>query len=428
MRRRVVVTGFGALAPNGNTAEAFWEATRSGKSGLARIESFDVSGFPVQIAGEVKDFDAAKFVPNRKALKIMGRNVRLGVAAARRAMERSGLAESPPESSRFGVVMGSGIVPTDVEELGHAILASLDEEGRFDLQRFGSAGQKMLFPLWLLKHLPNMVAAHISIFHRAQGPNNTIVTACSAATQAIGEAMRIVERGDADVMLTGGADSRIDPLSLVAYTLLGALSTSRRPPEQASRPFDRERDGFVLGEGAACLVLESEEHARARGATIHAECAGYGSSFDAFAVTQPEPEGRGAVQSMRAALDDAGIGPEGIDYISAHGTSTLLNDLAETIAVKTVFGDRARQVPMSSIKSMIGHLIGAAGAMEALISVLAIRDGVVPPTINYETPDPQCDLDYVPNEAREMRVRTVLSNSFGFGGQNASLILKEYTG
>jgi 3-oxoacyl-[acyl-carrier-protein] synthase II len=428
MRRKVVVTGFGALAPNGNTAETFWDATRAGRSGIARISSFDPSGFPVQIAGEVKDFDAAKFVPNRKALKIMGRNIRFGVAASRMAMEHSGLLEAPPDPARFGVVMGSGLVPTDIEEVGQAILASLDEEGRFDLKRFGTSGQKTLFPLWLLKHLPNMVAAHISIFHQAQGPNNTIVTACSASTQAIGEAMRILERGDADVMLAGGADSRIDPLSLVAYTLLGALSPSTRPPEQVSRPFDRDRDGFVLGEGAACLVLETEEHARARGATIYAECVGYGSSFDAFGVTQPEPEGRGAVQSMREALKDAALAPDDIDYISAHGTSTALNDLMETVAVKRIFGDRARRVPMSSIKSMIGHLIGAAGALEAVVAILAIRDGVVPPTINHENPDPLCDLDYVPNEAREMRVGAVLSNSFGFGGQNASLVLREYRG
>jgi 3-oxoacyl-[acyl-carrier-protein] synthase II len=356
----------------------------------------------------------------------MGKNIRFGVAASRMAMEHSGLLETPPDPARFGVVMGAGLVPTDVEEVGQAILASLDEEGRFDLRRFGTAGQKTLFPLWLLKHLPNMVAAHVSIFHRAQGPNNTIVTACSASTQAVGEAMRIVERGDADVMLAGGADSRIDPLSLVAYTMLGAVSTSGRPPERVSRPFDRDRDGFVLGEGAAVLVLESEEHAKARGATIYAECAGYGSSFDAFAVTQPEPEGRGAIQSMREALKDARLSPDDIDYISAHGTSTPLNDLMETVAVKKLFGTRAAKVPMSSIKSMVGHLIGAAGALEALVSVLVIRDGVLPPTINYENRDPECDLDYVPNEAREMRVRTVLSNSFGFGGQNASLVIREY--
>ncbi|HEX5136792.1 MAG TPA: beta-ketoacyl-[acyl-carrier-protein] synthase II, partial [Planctomycetota bacterium] len=400
MRRRIVVTGFGALAPNGSTAESFWKATCDGKSGIGRIEGFDPTGFQVQIAGEVKDFDPAKFVPNRKALKVMGRNIRLGVAASRMAMEHSGLLEAPPEPPRFGVVMGSGLVPTDVEEVGQAILASLDEKGRFDLKRFGTSGQKVLFPLWLLKHLPNMVAAHVSIFHQAQGPNNTIVTACSASTQAIGEAMRIIERGDADVMLAGGSDSRIDPLSVVAYSLLGALSTSDREPTRVSRPFDRGRDGFVLGEGAGVLVLESEEHARKRGATIFAECVGYGSSFDAFAVTQPEPEGRGAVLCMREALKDARLSPSDVDYISAHGTSTVLNDLAETVAVKKVFGACARRVPMSSIKSMIGHLIGAAGALEAVVSVLAIRDGIVPPTINLETPDPQCDLDYVPNTAR----------------------------
>jgi len=426
MKRRIVVTGFGALAPNGNTAEEFWEACCAGRSGVARIESFDASGFPVSIAGEVRNFRAQDFVPNRKALKIMGRNIRFGVAAARMAMEHSGLAEGAPDPTRFGVVMGSGLVPTDVEEVGNAIMASLDDEGRFSLRRFGESGQKMLFPLWLLKHLPNMVAAHISIIHNAQGPNNTIVTACSAATQAIGEAMRIIERGDADVMLAGGADSRIDPLSLAAYWLLGALSGSDRPPAQISRPFDRERDGFVLGEGAACLVLESEEHARARGATIYAECAGYGSAFDAHAVTQPDPEGRGAARSIRCALEDAAVAPDAVDYISAHGTSTPLNDRMETVAVKAIFGARAPRIPMSSIKSMIGHLIGAAGALEAVTCVLAIRDGVVPPTINLETPDPACDLDYVPNEARRLPVRTTLSNSFGFGGQNAALVIREY--
>ncbi len=428
MKRRVVVTGFGALAPNGNTAESFWSATREGRSGIARIAAFDPSGFDVKVAGEVKGFDPAKFVPNRKALKVMGRNIRFGVAASRMAMEHSGLLEAPPDPARFGVVMGSGIVPTDVEEIGQAIVASLDEEGRFDLGRFGTTGQKTLFPLWLLKHLPNMVAAHVSIFHQAQGPNNTIVTACSASTQAIGEAMRVLERGDADVMLAGGSDSRIDPLSLVAYTLLGALSTAGREPERVSRPFDRERDGFVLGEGAAVLVLETEEHARARGATIYAECVGYGSSFDAFAATQPEPEGRGAIQSMRAALKDASLSPDDIDYIAAHGTSTVLNDQTETVAVKQVFGARAPRVPMSSVKSMVGHLIGAAGALGALTGILAIRDGALPPTINQEHKDPLCDLDYVPNVAREARVRTVLSNSFGFGGQNASLVIREYAG
>jgi 3-oxoacyl-[acyl-carrier-protein] synthase II len=426
MTTRVVVTGFGCLAPNGNTADAFWEACKSGASGIRPIEAFDVGGFSVKAGGEIRDFSARDFVPNRKALKLMGRNIRFGVAASQMAMEHAGLKERPPEPTRLGVVMGSGIVPTDVEEIGAAIMESLDEQGEFDIGRFGTSGQKALYPLWLLKHLPNMVAAHISIIHNAQGPNNTLVTACSAATQAIGEAQRIIQRGDADVVITGGADSRIDPLSLVAYSLLDAVTVADRPADKLSRPFDRERDGFVLGEGAACLVLESEAHAKARGASIYAEVCGYGSSFDAFAVTQPEPEGKGAALALKWALQDAGMSADEVDYISAHGTSTPLNDKMETNAVKLVFGEGARSVPMSSVKSMIGHLIGAAGALEALVATLAIRDDVVPPTINLETPDPDCDLDYVPNEAREVKVRTVLSSSFGFGGQNAALVLREY--
>ncbi len=424
--RRVVVTGFGAVTPNGLDAESFWKATVEGRSGVARIEGFDVTGFPVRVAGEVRGFDARTYVSNPKSLKVMGKNIRFGVAAAQMAMENSGLKDRPPDPARFGVTMGSGIVPTDIEEIGDAVLASLDEQGKFDIRRFGEEGQKRLFPLWLLKHLPNMVAAHISIIHNAQGPNNTVTTACSASTQAIGEAFRILARGDADVMLAGGSDSRIDPLSLVTYTLLGAVSTAARPPGKVSRPFDRQRDGFVLGEGAAILVLETEEHARARGASIVAEVVGYGSSFDAYGITKPEPEGRGAAQAMERTLKDARMAPSEIDYISAHGTSTILNDKMETLAVKTVFGAAAKTIPLSSIKSMIGHLIGAAGAMEILVSVLAIRDGVVPPTINLDTPDPDCDLDYVPNTARSMRVRSVLSNSFGFGGQNAAVIVREY--
>jgi 3-oxoacyl-[acyl-carrier-protein] synthase II len=425
---RVVVTGFGAVAPNGNDAETFWKACLEGRSGIGPITLFEPGGFPVRIAGEVKGFDAKKYVSNSKALKVMGRNIRFGVAAAHMAMEHAGLKASPPDPTRFGVTIGSGMVPTDLEELAGAVVASLDGEGRFDVGRFGTTGQKLLFPLWLLKHLPNMVAAHVSILHNAQGPNNTIVTACSASTQAIGEALRVLQRGDADVMLAGGADSRIDPLSVVAYSLLGAVSPNPRPPETVSRPFDRDRDGFVLGEGGAILVLEREEHAKGRGARIWAEVAGYGSSFDAYGYTKPEPEGKGAARSMEWALKDAAVDPSEVDYISAHGTSTPLNDLMETVAIKRVFGERAKRIPCSSIKSMIGHLIGAAGAMEALVSVLAIRDGTVPPTINLDHPDPECDLDYVPHRSRATKVRTVLSTSFGFGGQNAALVLREYRG
>ncbi len=426
MNERVVVTGLGTLAPNGNTTRDFWAACLEGRSGVGCIKAFDVGGFAVKAAGEIRNFKAADFVPNRKSLKIMGKNICYGVAAAQMAMDDAGLRDTPPVPERFGVVMGTGIVPTDVEEVSEVILASLNEHGQFDLRCFGENGQNVLFPLWLLKHLPNMVAAHISIIHRAEGPNNTIVTACSAATQAIGDAMQIIRRGEADVMLAGGTDSRMDPLSLVAYAQLGAISTADLPPEQLSRPFDRNRDGFVLGEGAACLVLEAETHAKARGATILAELAGSASSFDAYGVTKPEPAGRAAARAMQAALYDAGVSAGDVDYVSAHGTSTRLNDVMETKAAKLVFGDRAASVPMSSIKSMIGHLIGAAGAVEAVASVLAIRDGVVPPTINLDTPDPECDLDYVPNQAREMKVKTVLSSSFGFGGQNAALVIREY--
>jgi 3-oxoacyl-[acyl-carrier-protein] synthase II len=428
MMRRVVVTGFGAVAPNGNDVETFWESCRAGRSGVDVIEAFDTTGFPVRSAGEVRGFDPRGYVANRKSLKIMGRNIQFGVAASRMAMEHSGLADAPPDGDRTGVVMGAGIVPSDVEEIAEAVLRSLDEAGEFSLARFGREGKDALFPLWLLKHLPNMVAAHVSITHGARGPNNTIVTACSAATQAIGEAMRIVERGDADVMLAGGADSRIDPLSLIAYSLLGAVTQSSRPPAELSRPFDRDRDGFVLGEGAGCLVLESEEHARARGATVYAELAGYGSSFDAHAVTSPDPEARGAVQAMRNALADARVAPAEVDYVAAHGTSTMLNDRVETLAAKIVFGDAAPRIPMSSVKSMIGHLIGAAGVFGALTAILAIRDGVLSPTINLHSPDPECDLDYVPNVAREAKIRTALVNSFGFGGQNAAILVREYVG
>jgi 3-oxoacyl-[acyl-carrier-protein] synthase II len=295
--------------------------------------------------------------------------------------------------------------------------------GSFSLPKFAKLEQNEMQPLWILRHLPNMVAAHISLAHNAQGPNNTVVTACTAGTQAVGEAFRLIARDDAEVMLAGGADSRIDPLLFVAYTVLGAVSRSDRPPEQVSRPFDQDRDGFVLAEGAAILVLEDYERARKRSARIYAEVCGYGSSFDAYAITKPEPEGKGAANAMKAALREARFDADHIDYINAHGTSTKLNDLMETNAVKRVFGDRAYKIPCSSIKSMVGHLIGAAGALEAATTALTLSEGVLPPTINLNKPDPDCDLDYVPNEAREVRVHRAISNSFGFGGQNAALVL-----
>ncbi len=421
--RRVVITGVGIVAPNGNGTGAFWEATTEGRSGISHVETFDTTGHAVKVGGEVKNWDPMPFLNgNRKSLKVMGRNVQFGIAAAQMAMQDAGLNENPNiDPTRFGVVMGTGIVPIDLSELSSAV--SQATNGVFSLPKFAEVEQTEMQPLWILRHLPNMVAAHISLAHNAQGPNNTIVTACAAGTQAVGEAFRLIARGDADIMLAGGADSRIDPLLFVAYTVLGAVSRSTRPPQEVSRPFDQDRDGFVLAEGAAVLLLEDLERARQRGAQLYAEISGYGSSFDAYAITKPEPEGKGAALAMNAALREARRDAKDVDYINAHGTSTKLNDLMETNAVKRVFGERAYEIPCSSIKSMVGHLIGASGALEAAATALTLRDGVLPPTINLSKPDPECDLDYVPNAARDERVRTAMSNSFGFGGQNAALLM-----
>jgi 3-oxoacyl-[acyl-carrier-protein] synthase II len=421
---RVVVTGIGVVAPNGIGRREFCEAIFEGRSGVDYIRSFDTTGLNIKIAGEVRDFDVLPFLgEHKKNLKLMSRAVRFAVGAAAMAVEDAGLEAGELDPARFGVCMGAGITPIDVGELVPPILKSVDDDGTFDVGRFTQARSESIFPLWLLQHLPNMAAAHISILHHAMGPNNTIVTACAAGTQAVGEAFRLIARGDTDVMLAGGCDSRLDPQLLVAYSAMKAVSESLRPPAEVSRPFDAERDGFVLGEGAAVLLMESYERARLRGAPMYAEITGYGSSFDAFGITRPEPEGRGAALAMSAALREARLDPAAIDYINAHGTSTKLNDLMETVAVKRVFGHRAGSIPMSSQKSMIGHLIGASGAVEAAATALSIERGVVPPTINLATPDPDCDLDYVPNTSREMPLQTALSNSFGFGGQNASLVM-----
>ena len=421
---RVVVTGVGVIAPNGIGRREFCDAIFEGRSGVGYIESFDTSGLNIKIAGEVKNFDVLPFLGEyKKNLKMMSRAVRFAVGAASLAVEDSGLQTDRLDPGRFGVCMGTGITPVDVRELVEPIMRGVGSDGAFDMGRFAMARAESIFPLWLLQQLPNMAAAHISILQHAMGPNNTIVTACAAGTQAVGEAFRLIARGDADVMLAGGCDSRLDPHLMVAYTAMKAVSTSIRPPTEVSRPFDAERDGFVLGEGAAVVVLESYRRAKRRGATIYAEVTGYGSSFDAFGITRPEPEGKGAALSMTAALREARIDPSEIDYINAHGTSTRLNDLMETVAVKRVFGHRASSIPMSSQKSMIGHLIGASGAVEAAATALSLRRGVVPPTINLATPDPACDLDYVPNTSREMPLETAISNSFGFGGQNASLVM-----
>lgn len=423
--RRVVVTGVGVVAPNGVGKEAFWSACVNGISGVGPIRSFDASGHPVQIAGEVNGFDATPFIPveQRKSLKIMSRAMRFGVGAAALAVRDSGLELDREDPERVGVVMGTGLVPMELPELAPVLREACNGSGQLQPTLLGQHGLDALFPLWILKYLPNMVATHISLALNAQGPNSTITTACVAGTQAVGEGFRLVDRGDADIILAGGADSRIDPLLLLAYTALGALSRSERPPHEVSRPFDRLRDGFVLGEGAGVLVLEELEHARRRGAEIYAEVRGFGTSFDAYSVTKPDPEARGAARAIESALREARLDRHDVDYINAHGTSTRLNDLMETVAVKRVFGEGARALPMSSIKSMVGHLIGAAGAVEAAALALTLRDGVLPPTINWTNPDPECDLDYVPNQARELPVRTAVSTSFGFGGQNGALVM-----
>ncbi len=428
--RRVVVTGLGVIAPNGIGKEAFWKACVDGQSGIGPIRCFDASAHPIRIAGEVHDFNVADYIPHshRKSLKIMGRAARFGAAAAGMAVRDAGLDLAREDPERVGVVMGSGLIPIDLPEVATVLAKACDADGKVHPDRLGRQGSHALFPLWLLKYLPNMTAAHISLIHNAQGPNNTVVTACAAGTQAVGEGFRLIARDDADLVLAGGADSRLDPLLLLAYSALGAISPAHRPPEEVSRPFDGQRDGFVLGEGAGVLLLEELEHAKRRGAVIYAEVVGLGSSFDAYAVTKPDPEARGAARAIRWALNEAHVDAGDVDYINAHGTSTRLNDQMETTAVKRVFGEGARALPLSSIKSMVGHLIGAAGAVEAAALALTLHAGVLPPTINHTTPDPECDLDYVPNCAREMRVRTAVSTSFGFGGQNAALVMRGFAG
>jgi 3-oxoacyl-[acyl-carrier-protein] synthase II len=425
--RRVAVTGLGVVAPNGVGKDAFWHACVNGRSGVGPIRSFDASGHPVRVAAEVQDFDVTPYLrgEHRKSLKIMGRASRFAVGAACLAVRDSGLELGREDPGQVGVVMGTGLVPMDVPEIAPLLAEACNGDGRLHTDRLGQKGLSALFPLWILKYLPNMIATHISLALNAQGPNNTITTACVAGTQAVGEAARLIARGDAEVVLAGGADSRIDPLLLVAYTALGALSCGARPAGEVSRPFDRLRDGFVMGEGAGVLVLEELGRARKRGATIYAEVLGFGSSFDAYSVTKPDPEARGAARAIHAALREARVDPSDVDYVNAHGTSTRLNDLMETRAIKRVFGEGARLLPMSSIKSMIGHLIGAAGAVEAVAMALTLHTGVLPPTINQTHPDPDCDLDYVPNTARELPLKTAVSTSFGFGGQNGALVMRQ---
>ncbi len=405
--------------------ESVWQGLLRGESGVAKTTVFDASHFPTQISAEVRDWDDALLGAEHDRWKYSGRHTRFGIAAARMAMEHAGLQDKDISPTRFGVYLGAGEGQQDFDCFTR-MMASALENGELNVAKFTKAGIETLHPVAELEQEPNMPAGHIASLFNAQGPNVNCLTACAASSQAVGEATEIIRRGDADVMLSGGTHSMIHPFGVTGFNLLTALSTSNDEPTKASRPFDLHRDGFVLGEGAAMVVLEELEHARARGAQILGEIAGYGSTADAFRITDTHPEGRGAIRCMQMALDDAGLNTEDIHYINAHGTSTAVNDRVETLAIKQVFGEQAAQIPVSSTKSMMGHLIAAAGATELIICLLAIRDGVAPPTINYETPDPDCDLDYVPNVAREIRCHHALTNSFGFGGQNVALITSRF--
>ncbi len=427
MRRRVVVTGMGLVTPLGAELETVWQRLLRGESGVGYITLFDASNFPTKIAAEVQNWDLSDVGEDPQAWKFQGRHTHFAIGAAKKAVSDSGLDLGRIDPTRFGVYLGSGEGQQDFDRYTEMMVAGLSGE-KFDIVRFTQKGLEILNPLAELEQEPNMPAGHVASLFDAQGPNINCLTACAASSQAIGEAVEIIRRDEADIMLSGGTHTMIHPFGVTGFNLLTALSTYNENPQKASRPFDRNRDGFVLGEGAGMVVLEELEHARRRGARIYGEITGYGSTADAFRITDTHPEGRGAISCMKMALADAGLNLDQIDYINAHGTSTAVNDRVETLAIKRVFGPQAYKIPVSSTKSMLGHLIAAAGVVELIFCLLAIRDNVLPPTINYETPDPDCDLDYVPNQAREVHCTHTLSNSFGFGGQNITLIASRFTG
>lgn len=408
-KRRVVVTGIGAVTPLGNDISTTWENIKAGKSGIGPLTRLDQEKFPVHVAAEVRDFDIEKYIPRKDARK-MDRFTQFALAASIMAVEDANLEITPELGLRTGVWIGSGIGGMETYEQ--------------QFMNFIEKGQRRVSPFFVPMMIPDMAAGQVSIHFGAKAINSCSVTACASGTNSIGDAFKVIERGDADVMITGGAEAPITNMAVAGFCSNTALSLNP-DPQTASRPFDKNRDGFVIGEGAGIVILEEYEHARARNAKIYAEVVGYGATGDAFHITAPAPEGEGAARSMQQAIDDAGVAPEVVDYINAHGTSTYYNDLYETKAVKSVFGEHAYKLAMSSTKSMTGHLLGAAGGVEAIFSVLAIKEGIVPPTMNIETPDEECDLDYVPNEARQQDVNYVLSNSLGFGGHNATLLFKK---
>ena len=411
MSRRVVVTGVGLVCGCGIGTEPVWKNLLAGVSGIGTITHFDASKFDAQIAGEIHNFDPLNWV-EKKELKKMGRFIQVALAAADFAVRMSGLKITPDDADRSGAYVASGIGGFDVIEREHS--------------KFLAGGPGKISPFFIPATIVNLAAGHISIRYGARGPNSATATACSASAHAIGDAFKIIQRDDADVMICGGAEASITPMCVGGFAAMRALSTRNDEPHRASRPFDAERDGFVIGEGAGILVLESLEHARKRDAKILAEVVGYGMSGDAYHITQPAERGDGAYRVMLLTLKDAKVSPDVVDYVNAHGTSTPIGDAIETTAVKRVFGERAHKVPVSSTKSMTGHLLGGAGGLEAGICVLAICDQILPPTINLENPAPECDLDYVPLHARKTEVRYALSNSFGFGGTNASLLFKRW--
>ena len=427
-KRRVVITGLGAVTPLGHDVLTTWCALKEGRSGIGPITIFDASGFPTKIAGEVKNFSFDKW-PKRIGANGLGRNSHFALEAANQAAADAGLSGANIKPERIGIYFGAGDGGFDFAQYAKIVSSSIENgNGTVSMSVYHEKSTKTIQSSKMLEQEPYQVVNHLASFLGAKGPVSNCLTACAASSQAIGEGAWFVRGGQADVVVAGGAHSMIHPLGLAGFNLLTALSTKNDSPERASRPFDKERDGFVLSEGAGVVILEELEHAKKRGAKIYAELAGYGSTADAFRLTDPHPDGRGAIEAMRLALEDAGLNRTDIGHINAHGTSTQLNDEIETRAVKEVFGARARQIPMSSNKSMLGHMIAAAGVTVLVASILTIRDGVIPPTMNYEHPDEACDLDYVPNKAREAKVDAVLSNSFGFGGQNISLIVRRFDG
>lgn len=412
-QRRVVITGLGVITPIGNSVNEFWASLLEGKSGVSRLTAFDSSSFSCQIAAEVKNFNPSEFMSD-KDVRRLDKFVQFGLAASKYAVLDSGLILDKEDKTRIGVIVGSGI----------GGLHTIEKEYSGYVRRGPEKGPSKITPFLIPMLIVNMAAGQISIAFGLKGPNAACVTACASGNNALGDAFKIIQRGDADIMVAGGAEGAITPMGFGGFCSLKALSLRNNEPQKASRPFDKNRDGFVMGEGAGILILEEYEHAKKRSANIYCEIAGYGMSGDAYHMTAPDPTGDGAKRCMQSALSDAKLNIDEIDYINAHGTSTKLNDKIETLAIKNTFKDHAKKIPVSSTKSMMGHLLGAAGGAEAAVCALAIKHNIIPPTINYDEPDPECDLDYVPNKPRELKVDATISNALGFGGHNATIVLK----